>query len=90
MVAVIIAEIIAAVLLACVGRYYWTHAEDFCRRGFEHSQHIRQPWRTLFYPRWFWGTSRCVSQMRATGFGSFVIAVLLLLVAALTVFCGHR
>jgi hypothetical protein len=85
-----IAELVDAILLAWVGRYYWTHAEDFCRRGLEYSQRIRQPWRSLLYPHWFWGTRYGVFQMRLTGIGGFVMAGLLLLVAVLTISSGHR
>jgi hypothetical protein len=90
MIAAVITEIVGAILLAWVGRYYWTHAEDFCRRGFEYSERIRQPWRSILYPRSFWGSRYCVFHMRVTGFGGFVMALLLLLVAALTVFSGYR
>jgi hypothetical protein len=84
MVAKVIAEIVGAILLMWIGRYYWTHAEEFCRRGFERSQRIREPWRSVLYPHWFWGTRRCVFQIRTSAFGSFLMAFLLLAVAALT------
>jgi hypothetical protein len=90
MVTAVVLEIIGAVMLAYIGRYYWIHAKEFCRRGLEHSQRVRQPWRSFLYPQWFYGTRYCFVQMRVTGFGDFVMAALLLLVALLTILTGGR
>ena len=89
MVVRIIAELAGSTLLVWIARYYWTHAEEYCRRGLERSQRIQQPWRSVLYPQWFWGTRRCVFQVRASAVGSFVMALLLLAVAALTFFSRH-
>jgi hypothetical protein len=86
----IIAELAGAALLMWIGRYYWTHAEEYCRRGFERSQLIRQPLRSVLYPQWFWGTRRCVFQVRASAVGCFVMALLLVAIAALAFFSRHH
>ncbi len=56
----VIAETFVALLLVLAGYFYYTGAEDFCQRGLAYSEKVRQPWRSILYPRWFYGTKRCV------------------------------
>jgi hypothetical protein len=81
--------IVLAFGIALAGRRCWTHAEEFCRQGREYSERVRQPWRSLFYPRWFWHTGECEFHMRSTGIAAFVMAALLLIIAAIRLLSGH-
>ena len=85
----VIAEAFVAALLGLAGYLYYTGAEDFCQRTLNYSESVRQPWRSFLYPRWFWGTRRCVQRMRATGVGAMLMGALLLLMAALTILPGR-
>ena len=82
----IIAETFVALLLVRAGYFYYTGAEDFCQRGLAYFEKVRQPWRSILYPRWFYGTRRCVWQMRMTGVGALLIGGLLFVIAVITVF----
>ncbi len=81
-----IAETCVAALLGLAGYFYYTGAEDFCQRTLDYSESVRSTWRSISYPRWFWGTRRCVRQMQITGVGAMFMGALLLVVAALTMF----
>ncbi len=79
-------ETFVAALLGSAGYFYYTGAEDFCQRTLNYSERVRPPWRSILYPRWFWGTRRCVRQMQITGVGAMFMGALLLVIAALTIF----
>jgi hypothetical protein len=86
---IVIAEVFVALLLVLAGYFYYTGAEDFCQRDLTYSEKVRQPWRSILYPRWFYGTGRCVFQMRITGIGGMVMGAFMFVVAVITFFSGR-
>ena len=89
MVTRVMGEFVVASVLVWLGYRSWTRAEDIRQQALKHSQGVRQPWRSLLYPQWYWRGDYFIVSMRGAGIGAFMIAIVLLILAAITLLTGH-
>jgi hypothetical protein len=84
-----IVEVFVGALLALGAYFSYADAEASCQRTVAHSEKVRQPWRSILYPRWFYSSGRCVRHTRIASLGGMLMGALLCLIAAITLFSSH-
>ena len=87
--AAVLLEMFLAALLLVLGYFHRKSAEEFCQRVVAQSENMRQPWRSILYPRWYYGTTRRVRHMEITGIGFMVMGAIVLILALMTLLSGR-
>jgi hypothetical protein len=82
----IVVDLVIATVLVLAGYFQYTGAQDFCQRMMTQGEKVRQPWRSLFYSRWLYGSGRYIRSARVVGIVAILMGVFMFALAMITLF----